>query len=281
VRVTAVREADEARFLTGEAVYLDVRVARLGSRVLARLIDTGICAVLLLVFGLPLTHGDNEALARTGLIITIVVVVIGYPVLLETLLRGRTVGKLALGLRVVREDGGPVTFRHALVRGLVGAAIEFPGLIGPPATWLVTLWTMVGNPQGRRIGDLVAGTLVIHERTPAAWGWVPTMPSGLEAWAATLDLTGLSDDLALTVRHYLARNRQIREPFRTQLGRRLAGEVATTTNPPSPPNVAGWAYLAAVHSERHRRALRQLETVRERSATLWPDLRPDLTVRVR
>src|SRR6185503_4082891 len=103
--------------------------------------------------------------------------------------------------------------------------------------------------------------IVIHERTPAAWGWVPQMPPGLGAWAASLDLAGLDDDLALAVRHYLARNRQIRE---------LARAVAAVTNPPPPPGTAGWAYLAAVHAERHRRAITQLAAVRSRSAAVWP-----------
>ena len=55
-------------------------------------------------------------------------VFLGYPVAMETLTRGRTLGKMALGLRVVRDDGGPITFRQALVRGLVGLALERPGL---------------------------------------------------------------------------------------------------------------------------------------------------------
>jgi uncharacterized RDD family membrane protein YckC len=110
---------------------------------------------------------------------------------------------MVLGLRVVRDDGGPVTFRQALARGLVGVAIEWPGLIAPPLTWLATIWVMIASPQGKRIGDHVAGTVVIHERTPAAWGWVPRMPPGLAEWATNLDLAGVNDDLALSVRHYL------------------------------------------------------------------------------
>jgi len=276
-------ETGQARFLTGEAVHLDVRVARLGSRVLARLID--IVIQLVLVYALLILLGLLTLLAAAvGLvepdfavieimyIVVVVAAFIGYPVVLETLTRGRTMGKLVVGLRVVRDDGGPVTFRHALSRGLVGVAIEWPGFIGAPLTWLATIWTMIASPQSKRIGDHVAGTIVIHERTPAAWGWVPQMPPGLDGWAATLDLAGLDDDLGLAVRHFLARNRQIREPARTQLGQRLAREVAAVTNPPPPENTPGWAYLAAVHAERHRRAIRQLAAVRSRAATVWPDL---------
>jgi uncharacterized RDD family membrane protein YckC len=273
----------ETRFLTGEAVHLDVRVARVGSRVLARLIDILIQVVLYLALVTVLSLlatllGAVGIVALDGSVLEIITIValvialIGYPVLMETTTRGRTLGKLVVGLRVVRDDGGPVTFRQALTRGLVGVAIEWPGIIGAPLTWLVTIWAMIANPQSKRIGDHVAGTIVIHERTPAAWGWVPQMPPGMANWAATLDLTGLDDDLALAIRHFLARNRRLREPARTALGLRLAQEVAAVTNPPPPPGTPGWAYLAAVHAERHQRAMRQLAAVRSRAAAVWPEL---------
>jgi uncharacterized RDD family membrane protein YckC len=276
-------DAGQTRILTGEAVHLDVRVARVGSRALARIIDMVIQVVLyfvaLILFSIITAIAGvvhvievDTALGETVLVVVLVVVLVGYPVLMETLFRGRTFGKMILGLRAVRDDGGPVTFRHALTRGLVGVALEWPGIVLPPVTWIATIWTMIVNPQSKRIGDHVAGTIVIHERTPAAWGWVPQMPPGLAEWAATLDLTGLDDDLALAVRHFLARNRSIREPARTELGHRLAREIATVTNPPPPMGTPGWAYLAAVHAERHRRALVQLAAVRTRAATVWPDL---------
>jgi uncharacterized RDD family membrane protein YckC len=269
-----------ARFLTGEAVHVDVRVARLGSRMLARFIDIVIQFVLagFLFIGLVVLAGlagsagwvqFDDAVFSVLVILTMVLTFIGYPVVMETVTRGRTLGKLVLGVRVVRDDGGPVTFRHAVTRGLVGAALEWPGFVAAPLTWLATIVTMIASPQGKRLGDHVAGTMVIHERTPAAWGWVPQMPPGLGEWAATLDLTGLDDDLALAVRHFLARNRKIVEPARSQLGQRLAREVAAVTNPPPPPGTAGWAYLAAVHAERHQRALRQLAAVRSRASTIW------------
>src|SRR5438874_3693566 len=142
----------------------------------------------------------------------------------------------------------------------------------PPVTWVASLWTMLVNPQGKRLGDLMAGTIVIHERTPASWGWVPAMPPVLAGWAGTLDLTGLDDDLALTVRHYLARNREIREPARSRLGFSLASEVAACTTPPPPPGTPGWAYLAAVLAERNRRALLRLAAARAATAIVWPEL---------
>src|SRR5262245_9551807 len=230
--------------LSGEAVELDVRVARVGSRVPALLLDIIVqvgllfalmtVASLLLAFiglaGAPL----DAALAAAVYGLVLVLALIGYPVAMETLTGGRTVGKLAFGLRVVRDDGGPIRFRHALTRGLVGAALEWPGLILPLVTWVASLWTMIANPHGKRLGDLAAATEVIHARTPEVWCCVPAMPPALVHWARTLDLVGLDDELALSVRHFLARNRMLREPARTRLGHALAREVAAVTNPPPP-----------------------------------------------
>jgi uncharacterized RDD family membrane protein YckC len=272
-----------ARFVTGEAVSLDLQVARLGSRMLARLIDLLIQVALLwlLAFVVPLLLAFLELtglvvvdfqLASATFVVLLVLVVVGYPVALETLAGGRTLGKLALGLRVVRDDGGPIRFRQALARGLVAAAIEWPGLLAPPLTWLACVWTMTVSPQGKRLGDYAAGTLVIHDRTPAVWGHAPLMPPGLAGWAATLDLAGVDDDLALAVRHFLARVRQLRDPARTHLAHRLAAEVAAVTRPAPPPGLSAWAFLAAVHAERHRRARYRLAALRARSAAVWPEL---------
>jgi uncharacterized RDD family membrane protein YckC len=285
VRVTPATHPtanDGLRLVSGDAVELYVRVARLGSRVLARLIDLAVqvmlAGLLLMLTGLGLaTAGplDDAALTTALIVVDAVVVLIGYPVLLESLTNGRTVGKLALGLRVIRDDGGPVRFRHALTRALIGVAIEFPALgmvILEPLGWLISLWTMLVNPHGKRLGDLAAGTVVIHDRTPETWGWVPAMPPHLAGWAALLDLTGLDDDLALAVRHYLARNRQLREPARSRLGFALASEVAASTTPQAPPGTPGWAYLAAVLAERNRRAAQRLAHARVTTGRVWPEL---------
>jgi uncharacterized RDD family membrane protein YckC len=271
----------QSELVSGEAVELEIRVARVGSRVLALLLDILIETLLFMILGtvvplviLLITRFENfdAAILSTIMIVVLVIVVIGYPVTMETLAGGRTVGKLALGLRVVRDDGGPIRFRHALTRSLVGVAVEWPGLIMPLVTWVVSLTTMLANPGGKRLGDLAAGTMVIHDRTPASWGWVPAMPPQLGAWASTLDLTGLPDDLALAVRHFLARNRRLAEPFRSRLGYALAAEVSARTTPPPPFGVPGWVYLAAVIAERHRRSAGRLVLVRHAAAQVWPGL---------
>jgi uncharacterized RDD family membrane protein YckC len=269
----------DAALVSGEAVELDVRVARAGSRVVALLLDLLIQgASLLILVPLVLTVAGfagplADAALVQGLILTSVLfVLIGYPVLFETLSGGRTPGKFALGLRVVRDDGGPTQFRHALTRSVIAVAVEFPGLVLPPFTWVVSLVIMLAHPRGKRLGDLAAGTIVIHERTPASWGWVPGMPPPLARWAGTLDLTGLDDELALAIRHFLARGHGLAEPERSRLGYALSVEIAAATTPPPPPGAPGWAYLAAVLAERHRRAARRLARARAASDRLWPDL---------
>lgn len=268
--------------VTGEAVPLDIRVARPGSRVLALLIDLLVqifvlYPMLLLVSLLGIAVLANFGLADFALfqalwIVMGVLVLVGYPTAMLTLTRGRTLGKLAVGLRVVRDDGGPIGFRHALARTLVGVAVEFPALLLPFGGWILSLVSMMTSRLSKRLGDYTAGTFVIHERNLEAWGWVPAMPLGLGPWASTLDLTGLDDDLALALRHYLARNRRLRDPARTRLGQQLAREVAQVTSPPPPPGTPGWAYLAAVHAERHARAMRRLAAVRDRANAVWPEL---------
>jgi uncharacterized RDD family membrane protein YckC len=269
------------RLATGEAVEFEVRVARLGSRALALLIDIVVELSLLwaMVFAgafmlavLNRYGVVDEALIAVLITVAVTLAVVGYPVTMETLTRGRTVGKFAVGLRTVRDDGGPVRFRHALTRALVGVAVEWPGLLLPPVGWVAGLWTMLVNPAGKRLGDFAAGTMVIHERSPDTWGWVPAMPPALIGWAHTLDLTGLRDDLALDVRHFLARNRRMAEPARTALGYSLAAEVAAVVTPPAPPGTPGWAYLAAVLAERNRRAAARLVRDRATTATVWPEL---------
>jgi uncharacterized RDD family membrane protein YckC len=261
----------------GEAVAVELRPARLGSRMLAFVIDLSLQATFALavaMVALPLALSRSGAFAHGVLVVAAILVFLAPPVLVETLTGGRSVGKLALGLRVVRIDGGPIGFRHALTRALVGLAVEWPGLLVPPLSWLLCLAVMVGERSGRRLGDLAAGTLVVHERSPQSWGWVPTMPAQLADWAQRLDLTGLDDQLANTVRHYLARNRRIGEPARTRLGLALAAKVAAQITPPVPPGTPGWAYLAAVVAERNRRSLHRQAVRRGIAARILAEPEP-------
>jgi len=240
------------RVLTAEAVPLELPVATLPSRLVAAAIDlVAVYGALLLVLGLlsaALARALDPALAAALVLTLLVLATIGVPVLLLVLTRGRTLGKMAMGLRVVREDGGPIAFRQALVRELGGFVIEKPG----PFFFAPAVVVALAREDGRRIGDLLAGTLVISERVVGRSLPPPPMPPGAEAWAAGLDLSRLSDELALRCRGFLDRAGQLRPEAREALGARLVAAVATAVGP-VPPGVAGWQYLAAVLAERRRR----------------------------
>jgi uncharacterized RDD family membrane protein YckC len=237
--------------VTGEAVVLELRVARLASRALALLIDL-VVQIALLVAGIVLLDQlllslDSAAGATLSLVWTVSIIV-GYPVLFETLSRGRSLGKLALGLRVVRDDGGPIRFRQALMRALVGFFVDIWTTFGS-----VALVSSLASKRAKRLGDVAAGTLVVHERVPHQSGPVAVMPPGLAGWASTLELSRLPDDLALAARQYLARSSGFDPAASQVMGERLAGAVASYVSPPPPPGVPPWAYLSAVLAERRTR----------------------------
>lgn len=242
--------------VTGEAVVLELRVARLASRALALLIDLAIQLTVLIVgvvlLDRLLSDLDGAAAAAVGLTWA-VAVVLGYPVLFETLTRGRSLGKLALGLRVVRDDGGPERFRQALMRGLLGVFVDIWTTFGS-----VALISSLASAKAKRLGDVVAGTLVIHERIPAQGGPVAVMPPELAGWASTLELSRLPDDLALAARQYLARAAQFDPDASRAMAERLAGAMTSYVSPPPPRGAPAVTYLRAVLAERRTRETARL-----------------------
>ncbi|MFF5245628.1 RDD family protein [Streptosporangium sp. NPDC000095] len=236
--------------VTGEAVVVEVRVAQLPSRAAALLIDMAIQIVTLL--GASLLVGnlgflDDPALTTMVYIVLTVLVVVGYPVTFETLTRGRSLGKLALGLRVVSDDGGPERFRQALFRGLAGV-LEFWMLSGAPA-----LISSLISEKGKRLGDVFSGTIVISERVPRQYGPPLDMPPMLAPWAATLELSRLPEQVAATARQYLMRWHDLAPAVQHEMGVRIATEMSAFVSPPAPPGVPPFAYLTAVLAERRRR----------------------------
>ncbi len=238
-----------SQLVTGEAVALNLRPARLPSRIVARFLDLGIEFIAFSIVGqfTSLLALADEDFAIAVNIVLGVAFMVGYPVAFESLWRGLTPGKAAMGLRVVRDDGGPVRFRHALTRGLLGIV----------DLWLTLgsfgmIWSLISD-RGKRLGDVLAGTFVIQERVPRQYVAPVFMPPQLAAWAQTLDLSRLPDDLALACRGFLGRVGQLRPEARDRLGTELAAAVAACVTPAPPPGTPKWAYLSAVVAERRRR----------------------------
>ena len=236
--------------VTGEAVVLDLRTASFIIRGLARALDFVVTMIAFisvsLVLGAALSAIDQAAAAALTLVATIGVW-LGIPIIVETLTRGRSVGKLAAGLRVVRDDGGPIRARQALIRGLVGV-IEIYASLGS-----IALITSLLNSRGKRLGDLLAGTYVIRERAPRELRDPIWMPPYLYPWVAASDLGRLPDRLALAARQFLSRTTQLTPVTRERLGRALADQVSQYVQPPPPAGTHPEDFLNAVLAERRNR----------------------------
>jgi hypothetical protein len=151
----------------------------------------------------------------------------------------------------VRDDGGAIRFRHALVRALGGFFVDFWALgLGGAVALFVSLF----SPQGKRVGDYLAGTIVIHTRVPKGQVELAEMPPQLAEWARGLDLSQLSDELVLASRQYLSRYHELGKRAQFELGARLANDVGAAIGSPRVLSTHPHPYLAAVLAERRRRA---------------------------
>jgi uncharacterized RDD family membrane protein YckC len=255
--------------VTGDAVVLDVPIAQLPMRAVGALIDIAVIVigylVALMLWAATLTQFD-EAVTAAIMVIFTVLVFVGYPLVFETATRGRSVGKMVMGLRVVSDDGGPERFRQALFRALA-SVVEIWMLLGSPAVICCML-----SPKAKRIGDIFAGTVVISERGPKL-GPPPVMPPPLAWWAASLQLSGLGAEQAEVARQFLSRASQLDPQLRDQMAYRIAGDVLSRVAPPPPPGTPPQLVLAAVLAERHRRELARLRPSPNGQAP-WPPAEP-------
>jgi len=253
--------------VTGEAVALEVRPAAFMLRVAGGLIDATCYVVVLGAISVGiLGRLSNEAQANTLTIVTIACVAVVAPTLVETLTRGRSLGKLATGIRIVRDDGGPIRFRHAFVRALAGLG----------ELWLtagsVAVVAALLNGRGKRLGDLLAGTYAVRtrgaDRTPPPL----LMPPELADWARDADIRALPDGLALSARRFLDRTGTLDRASREELGRVLAARVEPLVAPPPPWGTNPERFLAAVLVARRDReyavGLRARDALAETTAEL-------------
>lgn len=255
--------------LTGEAVALDLHPTGFVLRAAGALIDFVAEVVLYLFvvvgasFGLAQANAEEAVFAAVGILLFVLVFVI-VPAVVETVTKGRSLGKLVVGARVVRDDGGAIGFRHAIVRSLVGL-FEFYLTFGGGAA-LVGLVT----PRTQRLGDLLAGTYSQYERvsgkvTPL-WG----MPPHLHGWARVADVARLPDPLARRVAQFLANAAQFDPARRATIAAELAAEVAPFVSPR--PAVEPEYFLAGVTVLRREREAAALRLEEERLEKLQPAL---------
>ncbi|MBK5248525.1 MAG: RDD family protein [Actinomycetales bacterium] len=227
--------------ITGEAVALELRPASVLTRMMSGVIDLVIFAVVgggIILLATRFVTNDS----RLGVVVvsTMALVMVVLPTAVETLTRGLSAGKVAAGIRVVRDDGGPVRFRQAFVRALTAVG-EIWFSFGS-----IALITSIINRRGKRLGDLLAGTYAVRVRGTEVAVAPLLMPPDLQEWAERADIRRLPDNLALHARIFLSRTGQLNPAVRIDLGRLFAATMEPYVSPPPPWGTNPERFVAAV-----------------------------------
>jgi uncharacterized RDD family membrane protein YckC len=243
--------------VTPEAVLLEFETAGVASRTIAELLDLGVqlTALMVVAFLVALLGGAGglgEVVAVVLSLLAVFLVLVGYPAAMETFWNGRTLGKAAMGLRVVTREGAPERFRHAAIRAMLGL-IEIYVFLGIPA-----VVSIVSSRRDQRLGDLVAGTLVLRQRAgrraapPVAFG----VPWNWESYVQSLDVSTINDEQYGVVRAVLLRLGELTPAARWQVSTEVATAVAGQMRIPVPVQVAPDMFLTCVATAYQRRHAR-------------------------
>ena len=223
---------------TPENVAFGYQVAGIGSRFLATLLDTLLIVVLqivvFLVIVLALRAFDllGETIAAWVFAVLGIVGFIffwGYYIFFEMLWNGQSPGKRWVGLRVIRTDGTPITLSESFIRNLTRLVDFLPAMYG------IGIISMFLDKRSRRLGDLAAGTLVVHDRAPISiqalsvkrtvnfsmQGFKPISLDGFPLERLTNDDLALIEDFLLRreqLTHRQALANQILNTLHTRLG---------------------------------------------------------------
>jgi uncharacterized RDD family membrane protein YckC len=240
--------------VTPEAVLLEFETAGVGSRTLAKVVDLiiqfGLLMVVMSLVG-ALIDAASPNIEAVGIVAAVLgfLVLFGYPIGLETWWSGRTVGKVVMGVRVVTREGAPARFRHAAIRGVLAVIEVF-------ALPFIAVLTTAFSPANQRVGDAMAGTIVIRQRSaarrPVALMFLP--PPGWEAYARSLDVSAMTVSQYRLVRSFLTRVLMLTPEARARAALRLAGPLARTMHHQPPARLSPELFLvcaASAYQQRH------------------------------
>ncbi len=236
---------DELVIETPERVELHYVLANVGNRFLAAAIDhliqIGAMVIVLIAAGaLSDWRFFNSMDVWTAALTVLALFAIywGYFVAFETLWSGQTPGKRIMRLRVVREDGRPVRFFEVFVRNLLRLAIDFQ----PLPSYAIGVVSIIFSARSKRVGDFVAGTVVVKERATEA----PSLSEIIKiseieqrrinrALPAPFiaDTRRLSAQELRAVQTFLKRRFELGEPNRTALAMRIAQPLSTKLGIPA------------------------------------------------
>jgi len=256
--------------LTGEAVNLDLHPTGFVLRAAGTLIDLTVYVAFLVILVIVVLNvafmvGAEDATIQALLTAIPVIGLVAIPMTVETLTKGRSLGKLAIGGRIVRTDGGSIGLRHAAIRALAGYVDFYLTLGGGAAlTGLLT-------PRTQRIGDLLAGTYCQYERVTGRVLPLFGIPPQLAGWATIVDVARMPTQLSRRIGQFLAQAATYDPARRAYLAHELATEAAVYVHPVPP--VEPELFLAGITVVRREREAEALRGESERLARLQPVLR--------
>ncbi|MGO4536362.1 RDD family protein [Leifsonia sp. 2MCAF36] len=243
----------------GEAVTLDVKPASYILRAAGTIIDWLLYMLVMLgcILLLAATGGGlDEALARALIVLILVFGMVVLPTTVELVSRGRSLGKLAVGARIVRDDGGAIGFRHSFIRALVGV-LEIFMTVGA-----VAALTGLLNSRSKRLGDLLAGTYSQLVRVPRPKPLPLYLAPHLVGWASMADVARLPDRLSRRIAQFVRQAPELTPAARLGLSTELAREAAPYVSPLPP--VDAETFLVAVAVLRRQRDARGLALEQQR-----------------
>jgi uncharacterized RDD family membrane protein YckC len=264
----AERSGDNDELITGEAVALDLRATNFVLRAAGAIIDwlayIGLFALILIGSSFAFASVMDDALSAAVTVAALAFCTVVVPTTVETLTQGKSLGKLAVGARIVRDDGGSIGFRHALIRSLLGV-LEIMMTAGGIAAMVSLL-----NDKSKRLGDLIAGTYSQHERVSKAQPPLFGVPLALAEWAKTADVARMPDGLARRIAQFLRQSAGLTPDTRARLSQELAAEASRYVSPVPKENAE--LFLAAVAAVRRDREYLALHLQRQRLDQLEPVL---------
>jgi uncharacterized RDD family membrane protein YckC len=208
---------DRITIATPEGIELGIVLAGAGSRFIASVIDVALQLVLVALAALVTLALVGGGVGTALFAIAVFAAVYLYDVLFEVLASGRTPGKRATHLRVVRERGTPVDLPASAIRNL----LRFIDLL--PTAYLVGLISILLTRRNQRLGDLAAGTLVIRDgmARPASAASGPEANAPVPFDASGWDVSAVSAEELAAVRRFLERRASLDRHARIELAHRL------------------------------------------------------------
>jgi uncharacterized RDD family membrane protein YckC len=244
-----VHSADHLQIDTPEQISLELPLAGIGSRFLGLAIDTLLQFVLYIAAVLLLTIPVGSGLARylawipanfvpALTILFIFCIYWGYFAFFEIVWKGQTPGKRLAKIRVIHQSGRPINVYEAIGRNLLRVIDGLPGIYG------VGIVCMMISSQHRRVGDYVAGTVVVHEKP--AQDAKPDWNTSVEISPVNSQLVQLTSEELVLIETYLHRRADLDLAVRDKTAYQIATRITQKTGLQRDPNQSLDDFLEAV-----------------------------------